>query len=186
MQYRKKPVVVEAVCFDEHFADEKPEWLAEALFVSGNIKLNVSRNGLPQDSRLSVKAPKGMMHAKWGDWIVRGKSGALDVLSPEEFSATYDPAGAEPTENLDIGAAIAAAENGKKFARAGWNGADMFVYLVPKNSYPAQTSAAKSHFGEGAMVPYRAYLALKTAQGDVATWAPSCSDALAKDYYIVE
>lgn len=34
------------------------------------------------------------------------------------------------------------------------------------------------------MVPYRAYLALKTVDNDVATWVPSVSDILAEDWYI--
>lgn len=90
------------------------------------------------------------------------------------------------TSGMTFGLAIEAMKRGKKVARAGWNGHGQFAYLVPANSYPAQTGAAKAHFGVDAMVPYRAYIALKTAQGDVATWAPSCSDALADDWSIVE
>lgn len=86
---------------------------------------------------------------------------------------------------LDFGAALNAVKQGYRIKRAGWNGADMFVYYVPAASYPAQTDVAKAYFGEGALVPYRAYLALKTAQGDVATWAPSGSDALAEDWEIL-
>lgn len=91
-----------------------------------------------------------------------------------------------PTNGLSFGMAIEALKLGERVARSGWNGAGQFVYLVPANSYPAQTAIAKAHFGADAIVPYRAYLALKTAQGDVATWAPSCSDALADDWQIVE
>ena len=66
----------------------------------------------------------------------------------------------------------------------------MFAYNVPAQSYPAktypaQTEIAKKHFGENAMIPYRAYWALKTAQEDVATWSPSGSDSLAEDWLIV-
>ena len=84
---------------------------------------------------------------------------------------------------LNFGAAIEALKEGKKVAREGWNGAGQYVYYVPANSYAAQTEAAKSEFGD--MVPYRAYLALKTAQNDVATWTPSISDVLADDWQIV-
>ena len=91
-----------------------------------------------------------------------------------------------PSTGLTFGMAIEALKLGQRVARAGWNGAGQFVYLVPAASYPAQTGAAKAHFGAGALVPYRAYLALKTTQGDIATWAPSCSDALAEDWQIVE
>lgn len=85
-----------------------------------------------------------------------------------------------------FGMAIEAAKQGFKVARVGWNGSGMFAYIVPANSYPAQTGVAKEHFGENAMVPYRAYWALKTAQDDVATWAPSGSDSLAEDWMVVE
>lgn len=86
---------------------------------------------------------------------------------------------------LNIGEAIQLAKyHGKRVARKGWNGANMYVYYVPAASYPAQTPVAKAEFGD--MVPYREYLALKTAQGDIATWAPSGSDALAEDWVVVE
>jgi hypothetical protein len=86
----------------------------------------------------------------------------------------------------DFGQAIEAAVQGKKVARSGWNGQNMFAYIVPAASYPAQTGVAKEHFGENALVPYRAYWALKTAQEDVATWTPSGSDTLAEDWCIVD
>ena len=85
-----------------------------------------------------------------------------------------------------FGSAIAAAKEGYKVARIGWNGNGLFAYIVPSASYPAQTGVAKEYFGENAMVPYRAYWALKTAQDDVATWAPSGSDSLAEDWCTVE
>ena len=53
----------------------------------------------------------------------------------------------------------------------------MFVYFVPPASYPVQTGAAKAHFGEGAMVPYNAYMAIKNVDGAaVSTWVPSVND----------
>ena len=61
----------------------------------------------------------------------------------------------------------------------------MFIYLVPANNYPAQTGAAKSHFGEDALVPYGAYLAMKTAQDNVVPWLASQTDILATDWEVV-
>lgn len=90
----------------------------------------------------------------------------------------------EPTINLDFGQAIRAAKRGKKVSRSGWNGSGMYAYVVPAQSFPAVTDVAREEFGD--MVPYRAYWALKTAQGDVATWAPSGSDSLSEDWCIVE
>ena len=110
-----------------------------------------------------------------------GFTGYISWSPKDVFERAY-----RPTHGMTFGLAIEAMKQGAKVARAGWNGSGMFAYYVPANSYPAQTGVAKHHFGNGALVPYRAYLALKTAQGDVATWAPSCSDALAEDWIIVE
>lgn len=85
---------------------------------------------------------------------------------------------------MTFGLAIEAAKLGKKVARLGWNGSNMYAYIVPANGYPALTEIAKKEFGDN--VPYRAYWALKTAQNDVTTWAPSNSDSLAEDWIIIE
>lgn len=89
------------------------------------------------------------------------------------------------TCGLTFGLAVEAAKKGMKVARKGWNGSNMFAYIVPANSYPAATKIAKEYWGEN-LVPYRAYWALKTAQEDVATWTPSGSDTLAEDWFIVD
>ncbi|WP_249645811.1 MULTISPECIES: DUF2829 domain-containing protein [unclassified Lysinibacillus] len=86
---------------------------------------------------------------------------------------------------MNFGQAIEALKAGKKVARKGWNGKGMFVYHVPAASYPPTTEVVKSAF-YGEEVPYREYLALKTAQNDVATWSPSTSDALGEDWEVVE
>jgi hypothetical protein len=84
---------------------------------------------------------------------------------------------------MNIGEAVSHAKLGYRVARKGWNGKGMYVYYVPAASYPAKTEVAKKEFGD--MVPYREYLAIKTAQGDVATWSPSGSDTLAEDWEVV-
>ena len=97
--------------------------------------------------------------------------------------AEYNPL-SKSGKGMSFGQATHYAKLGHRVARAGWNGAKMFAYIVPANSYPAQTEAIKGHF-LGNMVPYREYWALKTAQEDVAVWAPSGSDSLANDWEIV-
>lgn len=77
-------------------------------------------------------------------------------------------------------------KNGHALTRSDWNGKGQFVYLVPPASYPAQTGIAKAHFGEGSLVPYHAYLALKDAQGYVATWVPSIGDLLSTSWELVD
>lgn len=136
---------------------------------------DVPLNENPDDAGYLVEYTDG------GKPNVPGYEGYVSWSPAEQFENAYRPCSA-----MTFGLAIEALKLGKRVARAGWNGAGQFVYLVPANSYPAQTGIAKAYFGADAMVPYRAYLALKTAHGDVATWAPSCSDALAEDWQIVE
>lgn len=83
---------------------------------------------------------------------------------------------------MDFGAAIMALKAGRRVAREGWNGKGMFVYLVPAASYPAQRGAAKAWAGDDAMIPYRAYLAMSTVDGDVVPWVASQTDILAEDW----
>lgn len=89
------------------------------------------------------------------------------------------------TTGMTFGLAVEAMKAGKRVARDGWNGKGMFAYLVPANAYPVQTPAAKEFFGEGALVPYNAYFALKGVNDVVSTWVPSVTDALAEDWSIV-
>ena len=101
--------------------------------------------------------------------------------SPKEvFENAYQTSG-----NFSFGHAIELAKQGKRVARKGWNGAGMFAYVVQANEYPALSDHIKGMFPND-MVPYRAYWALKTAQNDVATWAPSASDSLAEDWCVVD
>ena len=86
--------------------------------------------------------------------------------------------------NMSFGSAVEAMKLGARVARTGWNGNGMFAWYVPAGVYPARMEAIKGVFPDD-MVPYRPYYALKTAQGDVAIWAPSTSDTLASDWVVV-
>lgn len=111
------------------------------------------------------------------DTLEKAKENALKIKETQELA-----------DEFDFGMALHLLKAGQKVARKGWNGAGQFVYYVPANKYPADqnpNSPIKGHF-ENDEVPYRAYLALKTAQNDVATWQPSISDVLADDWVIVE
>lgn len=88
-------------------------------------------------------------------------------------------------KDMSFGTAIDCLKLGRAVTRNGWNGRGMFVYLVPANAYPAQTGVAKAYFGEGAMVPYNPYMALKGVDGTVSTWVPSVNDVLAEDWELV-
>ena len=91
-----------------------------------------------------------------------------------------------PTGCMNFGLAIEAAKKGAKITRRGWNGKGMFLYYVPEGRYPARTDAAKSIATEDGKVDYGAYIAMKTAQGNVVPWLASQTDILADDWEVVE
>lgn len=98
----------------------------------------------------------------------------------EAFEEAY-----RPTDGLTFGLAIEAMKKGLKVARRGWNGKGMFLYYVPAGAYPPSTEVAKAAF-HGEKVPYGAYIAMKTAQGNVVPWLASQTDMLTDDWFIVE
>jgi hypothetical protein len=91
------------------------------------------------------------------------------------------------TEGMTFGMAIEAAKKGCKIARKGWNGKGMFLYYVPANKYPAVNNNLGTMMGvfENDMVPYGAYIAMKTAQDNVVPWLASQTDVLSEDWEIV-
>lgn len=87
---------------------------------------------------------------------------------------------------FDFGIAIRKLKEGKRVMRAGWNGKGMFVYYVPAASYPMQRNSLQTMGGifPDDMVPYGAYIAMKTAQDNVVPWLASQTDVLAEDWQL--
>ena len=90
-------------------------------------------------------------------------------------------------EQINFGEAIVALKQGHKVARLSWNGKGMYIYLVPAASYPAQRNINKTVVSEfeNDMVPYTAYIAMKTVRDEITPWAPAQSDVLEEDWIII-
>lgn len=90
--FRKKPVVIEAIQFTEDQAircliDREPAPFG--LSVSGDFHpadRTVSR------AWISIGTLEGTMRADIGDWIIKGVQGELYPCKPDIFAATYEPA----------------------------------------------------------------------------------------------
>lgn len=116
---------------------------------------------------------------------------------------------ASTTDGLPFGAAVAAAKEGKRIAREGWNGNGMFVFQRPADTLPADflpnmkslpesvkeflvnratTWAAEQGIPlEEVVVPVRAYLCLFAADGSIVIgWAPSQTDMQLADWHILD
>ena len=83
---------------------------------------------------------------------------------------------------MTFGIALELLKKGCKVAREGWNGKGMFLYYVPAASYAPCTSIGEECATVNGKVPYGAYIAMKTAQGNVVPWVASEADMLAEDW----
>jgi hypothetical protein len=88
------------------------------------------------------------------------------------------------TDGFDIGEAVRQARAGNKVSRKSWNESNMFAYIVPAAYYKAQTSVIMDMAYDNGLIPYAEYWALKTPDGTVNTWSPSCADSLANDWQV--
>lgn len=73
-------------------------------------------------------------------------------------------------------------KTGRRYARRGWNGKDMFIFLVPGSVFKVNREPLLSILGEGKEVEYHAHIDMKTAQGYVVPWLASQADLLADDW----
>lgn len=82
MKFRKKPVVIEAVRWDNSMEAYKEiqEWKPEQF-----------PSAFHPDEKLRIVTLEGIMEASVGDWVIRGVKGEIYPCKPDIFDATYDP-----------------------------------------------------------------------------------------------
>lgn len=87
MKFRKKPVVIEAICFEPGLSP------ADFHAFVGSF------DGVRMDSenhRCFIQTLEGVMRADEGDWIIRGVKGELYPCKPDIFEQTYERADPGP------------------------------------------------------------------------------------------
>lgn len=94
-------------------------------------------------------------------------------------------------ENLNFGDAIKALKEGKKVARKGWNGKNMYLWLKPAVTIKAEwckdpmlKEIVDTNGGEAEAL---GTICMKTADNKILTgWLASQTDMLCEDWVIVE
>lgn len=87
MKYRKKPVVVDAWKIVPITIDSKiPVWLFNAIFSTHEVSEDTDGG----EDDYVINTLEGRMHAKKGDYIVRGVQGEIYSCKPDIFEATYE------------------------------------------------------------------------------------------------
>lgn len=85
---------------------------------------------------------------------------------------------------MHFGDALHILKNGQLVTRAGWNGKNMFLFLVPGSTFTVNRQPMLSVFEEGTEIKYQPHIDMKTASGTVVPWLASQSDLLADDWMV--
>jgi hypothetical protein len=101
--------------------------------------------------------------------------------SPEDvFNKAYKASG-----KFSFGDALVLLKEGKRVARKGWNGKDMFIFLVPGSTFKVNRPPLLGIYEAGTKINYQPHIDMKTANGTIVPWLCSQSDMLAEDWEIV-
>lgn len=80
---------------------------------------------------------------------------------------------------MDFGQALNALKEGKKVARAGWNGKGMWLILIHHLDYSVHPRLIGALFEAP-------YIGIKTTDNKFVPWVASQTDLLAEDWEVVE
>ncbi len=75
---------------------------------------------------------------------------------------------------------------GKKACRKGWNGKNMFIFLVPGSTFKVNREPLMGIYPEGTEINYHAHIDMRTATGEIVPWLASQTDVLAEDWMVVD
>ncbi len=88
-------------------------------------------------------------------------------------------------DTYDFSTALHIVKRGGRVARRGWNGRDMFIFLVPGSTFKVNRPPLLGIYPEGTEINYHAHIDMRTATGQIVPWLASQTDVLAEDWYTV-
>jgi hypothetical protein len=86
---------------------------------------------------------------------------------------------------MNFSDALNAIKEGKRVSRSGWNGKNMFVFLVAGSTFQVNREPLISILGEGTIVNYHGHIDMRTADGMIVPWFASQTDLLAEDWGVL-
>lgn len=88
------------------------------------------------------------------------------------------------TPEFDFSIALNALRSGHRVSRKGWNGKNMFLFLVDGSTFEVNRPPLLGIYPEGWLIEYQPHIDMKTAQDTVVPWFASQSDVLAEDWQL--
>ena len=108
------------------------------------------------------------------------------VLAIERLPLEVDMSGELVRNDFDFSEVLQLLRFGHRCARRGWNGKEMFIYLVNASQFEVNRMPLLEYFERGTLVKYRAHIDMKYADGTCGVWLASHSDMLEPDWFVLE
>jgi hypothetical protein len=107
MEYRKKPVVIEAF---KYGIEPRPDWFNDK--VTSNEIITYAGTDMRDSSEYycEIKTLEGIMRGNCGDYIIKGVQGEVYPCKPDIFEMTYELASTLPQQEITDGEIQSTAE----------------------------------------------------------------------------
>ena len=89
-------------------------------------------------------------------------------------------------DTMEFEEALRLLKQGNKVARRGWNGEDMFLFLIQGYTCITDCEPVATIMGKDTEVLYQGHIVMKTADGKIVPWVASQTDLLADDWVEVQ
>lgn len=167
------------------------------------VKKPVVIEAYQTDKEMIIHTLEGDMNASVGDYIITGVHGEKYPCKPDIFEETYEPVVDKsecgthehvwPRETgLDFGGALEYLRQGLRLSRSGWNGKGQYIYMTNGSNVTCRhfkedtRKIIRNPFDKEDSVEIMPHIDMKNAQNKlIIGWAPTQTDMLSNDWYIV-
>lgn len=161
------------------------------------VKKPVAIEAYQTDKEIVVHTLNGDVVAKVGDYIITGAHGEQYPCNSEIFKETYEPVEANtpeatPNTRLSFGVALQVLKKGGRCARERWNGKGQYIYMTKGSNVTCRYLKEDTRkmiinsFDKDDSVEIMPRIDMKNAQNQlIIGWAPTQTDMLSNDWYIV-
>lgn len=183
-QYRKQPVVIEALQYNGENAEAIVAWSG------GKVRIAKHVDPTDADGSLQIETLEGTLIARKSDWIIQGVKGEFYPCQSEIFAATYS----EVTDNtpwFGFDKALQILKSGGKVSRMSWDNKDCFLAINHFGKEIATsdlwTTQIKEHLEKSGqkVAKIEGNIMMLGWGNKVCNWCPTPSDLLENDWFEV-
>lgn len=88
--------------------------------------------------------------------------------------------------DMTFGQALEALKLGLRVNRKGWNGKNMFLFLVNGSTFQVNRPPLLGIYEEGTTINYQSHIDMKTADGSIVPWLASQTDLISEDWEVTQ